>query len=314
MHWLIARDTVLRGMWLRPSRRIYWVTGPAVLEDLGIANNQAKVSQIARLKERFEEDLRSRLVKLKRMEFGQRVRAIQRELGEKANIELQTILSKREYARLKQIDCQAAGPRAMHYAQVVRTLALTRAQRQELTKLARKTSRLVKTLLSAGGTPRPKDDKELNSVFVALKAEHEKQISKILTPPQRKKFARLKGKPVHIPVDVSRFHTPVGGTTVVIDIRTAGLMVTLEARGNSTLVTAATGPHRHEVMTVPGDQRVTVTLFSHRPIRHFSSNDSFTVPKGQTRTVAVSFDNGQVIARVDDDPPMTLSRGLHRQN
>ena len=144
MHWLVARDGALRGMWLRPSGRIYWVTGPAVLEELGIAKNTAKVAELTRRYEHFRDELSSRLANVKQKEFARRVRSLQRQLGEKANLDLQRILTKREYARLKQIDLQAAGPRALDYVEVAQALALTKEQRQSLTSLARTTSRFVK--------------------------------------------------------------------------------------------------------------------------------------------------------------------------
>jgi hypothetical protein len=313
MHWLIARDGALRGMWLRPSRRIDWVGAEPVLKELGIEKSKEKVAKLAQLTQRFQEERNSRLSKLTPKELNRRGPTIQKELRAKANLELQQILTRREYARLEQIDWQAAGPRALQYVEIVKALALRKKQRQSLSSLARKTSRLVKTLLSAGGTPRPKKDKELNSVFVALKAEHEKEAGKILSPTQRKKFARLKGKPASIPLEHLRPSTEVRGTTVVIDIKNAGLMVTLETRGWSSLVTAATGPHRHEVITTPGEQSVTITVFSSRPIRHLSSNESFSVQSDQTRTLVVSLVGGQVSARVDNDSPLTFRRGLARQ-
>ena len=108
--------------------------------------------------------------------------------------------------------------------------------------------------------------------------------------------------------------TEVRGTTAVIDIKNAGLMVTLQGRAGSTLVAAATGPRQHEVIASPGEQWVTVTAFSSGPLRHFHSNESFSIPTDQTRTLAVSFRGGEVVARVDNDPPLTFSRGLRRKN
>ena len=56
MHWLIARDGALRGMWLRPSRRIDWVGAEPVLKELGIEKSKEKVAKLAQLTQRFQEE------------------------------------------------------------------------------------------------------------------------------------------------------------------------------------------------------------------------------------------------------------------
>ena len=89
MHWLIARDGALRGMWLRPSRRIDWVGAEPVLKELGIETSKEKVAKLAQLTQRFQEERNSRLSKLTPKELNRRGPTIQKELRAKANLELQ---------------------------------------------------------------------------------------------------------------------------------------------------------------------------------------------------------------------------------
>ncbi len=91
MHWLIARDGALRAMWLRRSRRIDWVGAEAVLQELGIEKSKEKVAKLAQLTQRLQEERNSRLSKLTPKEFNRRGPTIQKELGAKANLELQQI-------------------------------------------------------------------------------------------------------------------------------------------------------------------------------------------------------------------------------
>jgi formylglycine-generating enzyme required for sulfatase activity/serine/threonine protein kinase len=89
----------------------------------------------------------------------------------------------------------------------------------------------------------------------------------------------------------------LGRTAVVIDIQDPGVEVAV--KGTTLTVT---GPDKQSVKVVPGDQELTITSAGLE-----TKTKSFTIKKGEKRTVTVSIVNKELVARLENEiAPLTF--------
>jgi hypothetical protein len=95
----------------------------------------------------------------------------------------------------------------------------------------------------------------------------------------------------------------LGRTAVVIDIQDPGVEVTV--KGPPLTVT---GPDQQSVEVVPGDQELTITAAGLE-----TKTQSFTIKKGETKTVTVSIVDTQIVARLENEIlPLTPAHEVKR--
>ena len=89
------------------------------------------------------------------------------------------------------------------------------------------------------------------------------------------------------------------GTAIVIDIQDPGVAVAV--KGSDVVIT---GPKNEKVTVTPGDQELTITYAGLKLL-----TKSFTLQKGEKRTVTVSIVNKEIVARLENEIlPLTSVR------
>ncbi|HUE17483.1 MAG TPA: hypothetical protein VMR25_25245 [Planctomycetaceae bacterium] len=95
----------------------------------------------------------------------------------------------------------------------------------------------------------------------------------------------------------------LNGTAVKIDVTDPNVVVAI--RGTTLTIT---GPDQQSVKVVPGDQELTITCAGLE-----TKTKSFTIKRGETKTVTVSIVNKEVVARLENEIlPLTPAHEVKR--
>jgi hypothetical protein len=105
------------------------------------------------------------------------------------------ILTPQQIQRLKQIKLQASGAAALSTAEVAKALALTGEQREKLKTLQAEYHDKTHTAVQGA---KKKDYKQVRAIMADMRAKHLEAAVQVLTPPQRKKFEKMKGPKVNM--------------------------------------------------------------------------------------------------------------------
>ena len=116
--------------------------------------------------------------------------------------QLAEILKPDQMKRLKQIDLQMQGPAALRNPEVIAALGLTTEQREKLNAIIEEVDKILKPTITPTIIKVPHDSEGLKE-----------RVFGVLTPKQREKFEKMKGKPVDLKPQVIRAdHNPLGVT------------------------------------------------------------------------------------------------------
>jgi hypothetical protein len=310
--WMLAQGTRTRTrpIQLHPGPLMDVALKPAVLKELGIESDSAKIEEITKLQDALKHELVSMLRNVERKDRRKQSHEIERKLEAKYNAELKKLLTPQQFERLQQINWQREGSLALEHAEVVKALDITTEQQEKLAALGRETWNQEVMIMNPGDTP-GRLDKDIRAKLSALRAEREKKANAILSKTQQDKFAKLKGKPFDVALLRTKPALRAGETGLVIDIKESGIQVSVNG-GLSVSVFAGYGPVKEEVRVDPGDHRLVITSLAGP--RQFATKESFSLQKGQKRNLVVWIVGKDVIAKLDNQlltlaPPTGRAKG-----
>jgi hypothetical protein len=119
------------------------------------------------------------------------------ERAKKLPEQLEQVLLPQQMDRLKQIQLQLRGIRALREEEVVKELKITAAQTKEIEgveeKLREENGPKFRELMASG------DREAMQEAFTKVRAESEKQVLAVLTSDQKKQFEEMKGEKFEMP-------------------------------------------------------------------------------------------------------------------
>jgi hypothetical protein len=280
----------------------------AVLKELGLDHDTAKIAQLDQLRVAARHELRDSIRNLKMNRGGDRTKAreISHTVQARYDAKLKDLLTPAQFSRLKQIDWQLAGPGALEAPEMIQALGITNDQQAKLRALSRETDRKMYETYNPGGKPLIGTD--VSTKIRELIAERAKKGNEILSQTQQEKFAQLKGKPIDVALVR---HSPIHRTektALVIDIRDTGMQVSVNG-GGSVSVAAIAAPRKQDIEVEAGEHQLMITTLD--PVRQFTTEKSFSIQTGQTRSLQISIVDKGIVAKLDGQPVPLLLKTPH---
>ena len=112
------------------------------------------------------------------------------ELEKQLLTELKSLLKEGKIKRLREIEVQSQGTRALLRVGVAKAVGLSSSQSQEIQKVFLETDNLARKVLE-----NPKDRSELERELTAARETEQRRLNELLTPAQRMSLGKLVGKP-----------------------------------------------------------------------------------------------------------------------
>lgn len=169
---------------------------PAIMKELGIEDGSPEAAMLRSSSEamgkEMEEMVRER-AKAGRSNVDETVLELQIKLQARSDPELRKLLTPKQYTRLKQINWQMKGPRALSDPEVVAALEIDAKQREKLMLAISENARRQRELFKDGVAQGNPD--EIQNEIMKINADLKKEINEVLSMDQRDKFAALKGEP-----------------------------------------------------------------------------------------------------------------------
>lgn len=167
---------------------------PPVLKELGISPNGPEIAPMRSLALEMLEITRER----HRNPVGDEVqdrKRISLNVQNELNPRLQQILTAPQFQRLREIQWQISGPRAVLDPEVVKELNLTPEQLMPLREHERNWFRKMAAITNPREGLEEGDRESVMRKLGEIQGEFDQKINEVLTPEQQKKLAELKGKP-----------------------------------------------------------------------------------------------------------------------
>ena len=109
------------------------------------------------------------------------------------------ILKPEQVDRLKQIQFQVEGARALRNPEVVKELGLSEDQTAKLTSMQREVMEKMREAFQGGGQEMtPEQRQERRAKMTEMRKEMETKAMEILTPEQKEKFQKMQGRKIEI--------------------------------------------------------------------------------------------------------------------
>ena len=197
----------------RPGGLMALALLPPVLEELKLDPVSPEVQKIQQLSRAHSQELRQQLPsRVSTAEERERVREIESTLQGKYDLELKTLLTPTQRARLRQIDWQRQGIEGLSHPEVVKTLKINPQQQAELAALNREIFKTVRGLLNPAGKDRPVSntvDEILRRKVQELVREKEAKVQQILTKKQQQEWQEIQGPPFDLTLIRTRVGSPM---------------------------------------------------------------------------------------------------------
>jgi hypothetical protein len=188
----------------RPGGLMAFALREPILKELGIENDSTVVAEIRKLAEAHSAQLRKEVQNIRPV-VRDKVAETEAKLQVQYDLELQKLITPKQFVRLRQIHWQQLGLHALSDENVAQTLAITKDQKEHLAAAELAMFQKVRELLNPpDGRPVGPVSPELQKRMKEARDEQERKVNEILTPVQRNQFAELKGKPF----DLERLWAP----------------------------------------------------------------------------------------------------------
>lgn len=178
-----------------------------VREDLKISDDQAKKLQEwgKEYATKSQETMREKMKDIPRDQFREKMGAIMAEATADAYKQIGTILDEKQVARLKQIDVQQSGTRALSRADVQESLKISDEQKEKLRGISEDSGKALQELREEYGIrgfgPTNLDEakqKEYDRKQAGIRKEVEDKTTAVLNDDQKAKWKELTGAPIDV--------------------------------------------------------------------------------------------------------------------
>lgn len=162
---------------------LYVIRDPDLHRELNLSTDQVEAIR------RLTDELDGPLLSVRNKRPAEKAR-VQQELTERAQTRMATILARDQQQRLAEIVLQAQGDRALLRDDVAERLSLTDKQRTEIEEIQAETRKQIQEL------NRKQSDGSSQSRVRKLWSRQRKEILRVLSTTQRRRWGRLFGEPV----------------------------------------------------------------------------------------------------------------------
>jgi Spy/CpxP family protein refolding chaperone len=200
-----------RGMMGDPGMML--LANEAVQKELELVGDQKDAI------EKLSEDTRAQMRELfqggqdlspeERREQFEKNREKMTEITKATQTKLNTILLPNQVERLKQLNLQLSGLRALDNEEVAKALNITDDQKSKLTAVREEGGEKMRELFQGGQDLSPDERREQfeknREKMTELRKEQEEKTLAVLTPEQKEQFEKMKGEKFEFPEEMTRF-------------------------------------------------------------------------------------------------------------